>query len=498
MQSYWSYSSGQCDYWEQLLPLHLSCRMCNQCTFHHQFGIHTWSSTFEQQTDSVLSSCGSHGQESQGSWYDRFECTASCTIHAWSMEETSGRSIFGRHQSCYEERIEVLSDSIERHHFSWNITSFFVFRKLLGCKLEKSYTKKYTCHLGLHQRSLWNTTGKENWVRKLLDNQKGKLLDNHKEKLLDKQNFFQPTQPTPNPIRDRSGLPDDTLHTAEAQDSSRVCSVHESDTLNGDDEVLCKRMENPLLFMTRIMNQWWWTSQTWISEFQDYHIPLWNMRKVPAFENWFGKLRTTQIDMLFNKIYDKTKPTTSSVQSKKDVSGRGQRRAVWIAWDGPQNAVQSMLFILEWRHRLLHMRAPLKRNSGQSRFHWIYIGPSFGSRIRHQEGKTSRPYPITWKRDAWRRTTKESMTGSCEIMSSVGEWLKTDEMKKFVVHGTFLQMKITPIIRQKKNTFTTRPPGFLPLPPSRGRTRCWSPLFVLPVRNGLELVSSSFLVYAFF
>ena len=28
-----------------------------------------------------------------------------------------------------------------------------VFRKLLGWKLEKSYTRKYTCHLGLHQRS---------------------------------------------------------------------------------------------------------------------------------------------------------------------------------------------------------------------------------------------------------------------------------------------------------------------------------------------------------
>ena len=129
--------------------------------------------------------------------------------------------------------------------------------------------------------------------------------------------FFQPAQPTPNPIRDRSGRPDDmqdgrntsrsqeinvnsfneelsssdrtgrlvgtdvsqtrssedskslnveqthdrtgrpaaTLHTAEAQDSSRACSVHESDTLNVDDEILRKRMENPLLFMTRIMNQ---------------------------------------------------------------------------------------------------------------------------------------------------------------------------------------------------------------------------------------------------
>ena len=42
--------------------------------------------------------------------------------------------------------------------------------------------------------------------------------------------------------------------------------------------------------------------------------------------------------------------------------------------------------------------------------------------------------------------------------------------------------------------FLGRPPGFLPLPQGRGRTRCWSPLCVLPVRNGLELVSSSFLV----
>ena len=110
--------------------------------------------------------------------------------------------------------------------------------------------------------------------------------------------FFQPAQTTPSPIRDRSGRPDDmqdgrntprsqeinansaneglsssnrtgrhvvsedsmslhveqthdrterlvaTLHTAEAQDGSRACSAHEGVTLNVDDEVLRKRMEN--------------------------------------------------------------------------------------------------------------------------------------------------------------------------------------------------------------------------------------------------------------
>ena len=37
-----------------LLPIQLSCRMCNQFAFHHQFGIDIWMSKFEQQTDSVL------------------------------------------------------------------------------------------------------------------------------------------------------------------------------------------------------------------------------------------------------------------------------------------------------------------------------------------------------------------------------------------------------------------------------------------------------------
>ena len=38
---------------------------------------------------------------------------------------------------------------------------------------------------------------------------------------------------------------------------------------------------------------------------------------------------------------------------------------------------------------------------------------------------------------------------------SVDEWLKTIEMKRFVEHGMFLQMKTTPIICHKKNTSTT-------------------------------------------
>ena len=61
-QSHWSYFTRQCHYSGRFLQVHLSCRMCNQFTFHHQFGIDTGRSKFEQQTDSILSACGSHKQ----------------------------------------------------------------------------------------------------------------------------------------------------------------------------------------------------------------------------------------------------------------------------------------------------------------------------------------------------------------------------------------------------------------------------------------------------
>ena len=45
---------------------------------------------------------------------------------------------------------------------------------------------------------------------------------------------------------ERTGRPVATLHTAEAQHSSRACSVHDSDTLNVDDEALRRRMEKSI------------------------------------------------------------------------------------------------------------------------------------------------------------------------------------------------------------------------------------------------------------
>ena len=67
--------------------------------------------------------------------------------------------------------------------------------------------KKHTCHFDLHQRSRYVTIGQRNWVRKLIENQKGKLLDNQKEKLLDKQNSSnQPNQSQSQSVIDQGNL----------------------------------------------------------------------------------------------------------------------------------------------------------------------------------------------------------------------------------------------------------------------------------------------------
>ena len=60
-QSSWSLITWQCRDSGRFLQVHLSRRMCNQSTFHHHFRIDTGRTNFEQETDSILSACGSCG-----------------------------------------------------------------------------------------------------------------------------------------------------------------------------------------------------------------------------------------------------------------------------------------------------------------------------------------------------------------------------------------------------------------------------------------------------
>ena len=66
------------------------------------------------QTVFFSSACGSHGQELKRFWYDRFQSTASCTIHAYSWKRHQN-PLYWSTSILLEERNEVLSNTVERY-----------------------------------------------------------------------------------------------------------------------------------------------------------------------------------------------------------------------------------------------------------------------------------------------------------------------------------------------------------------------------------------------
>ena len=248
-----------------------------------------------------------------------------------------------------------------------------------------------TCHLGLHQRSPWNTNGKENWVQNMLNDQK---LSNHPE-VSKRTNQFQ-TQV----VIDRCNTlfePIDRCNPLLKQ-THKMCQMVAKHVLvmkakhsTLEAKHFVKERTNPLLIMTiQVMSKQCWTRWTWTSEFQGYHILLWSMRRAQAFENWFRKLRTTQTDMLFNKICDKTKPTTRSVECQNgwfrtwatlnclNCSRRTPKRSAKHAYHTGVKASSIANAGISWKKE-----CPIEVSLNT---HWTFF-----SRIRHQEGKTSRP-----------------------------------------------------------------------------------------------------------
>ena len=76
--------------------------------------------------------------------------TAYCMVQAENVEETSKHCVLGRYQTCSKERIEVQSNTIEPSFTTHS--QLVVSRKLLRWNLEKSFTRRYMCHLDLLQR----------------------------------------------------------------------------------------------------------------------------------------------------------------------------------------------------------------------------------------------------------------------------------------------------------------------------------------------------------
>ena len=99
----------------------------------------------------------------------------------------------GRHQSCFYERIEILSDSIECNHSSRNTSSLKVVRMETG---EVLYEKVYISPRPPPKISL-----KHEWKRELVSEHA------QRSEVGQLPRSFQSNQPTPNPTRERTWRP---------------------------------------------------------------------------------------------------------------------------------------------------------------------------------------------------------------------------------------------------------------------------------------------------
>ena len=238
----------------------------------------------------------------------------------------------------------------------------------------------------------------------------------------------QSNQPFPNPDHDRTGQPvvrtDRTgqpvvgTNTRTAKDGRKTsrsqeidtCSFHgeavrtdrtgqpvvetrkpqtgssdDSKSLNVEDKTAHDRTGQPVLNRDESSHE-----QTMLNEVNvDFRIPgsphsvvkqveSSRVRElVEKIENYPDR-HALQQDLQQNKAYH-----PFSAKSKKFIQDVGNIELFDLFETDPKTQCK--------RHRLSYMRASLKRNSGQSTFHCVYDGPSFNSRMRKQEGKTSRP-----------------------------------------------------------------------------------------------------------
>ena len=270
---------------------------------------------------------------------------SSCTKHAYSMEETSEHGILGRHQSCSEERIGVLSNSIERYHSSRNTPGLLHSESCWDGKW-RSHVRESICATSASSQDLLET-----W----LDESIGFRSCSTTEWTSCKKFPIEPTKSKPRswlngqPVvgsdprtaqggrktsrsqeietrsfheeavkHDRTGTPVVSRDANHEPGVSQTRSSHESRNFNVGDETNHDRTEEPVVCRDAshaqgneqsILNEW-----TLTSEYLDCHILLWNKLRTLVFVNWSRRSTTTLIDILFNEIYNKTKPTTRSVR----------------------------------------------------------------------------------------------------------------------------------------------------------------------------------------
>ena len=228
------------------------------------------------------------------------------------------------------------------------------------------------------------------------------------------------------------------------------------------------RPERSTSTMKYFVKEW---RHTWTSEFQDYHIPLWNTRKVPAFDNWFRKLRTIQIDMPFNKIYDRINHLILSPESKQMIHDVGNIELRELPETEPKTQCTECLSY--WNIGILYCTCGhfLHKERGANQLFISYTmdllslleyvikkgrphGHRYGKKLGDKEYFTAHLLNKWCKKKYFQRIHNRFIRDP-EFRSR----MKNIETKNFVDDGMLLRMKITLTIWPHKNTFSIRVNG---------------------------------------
>ena len=172
--------------------------MCNEFTFHHQFGIDTWRFKFEQQTDSVLSPCGPRDKSHK----DPYTIDFSEPRHAQYMHKTWKKHpdavywvhinlAFRKGLKLYQTR----SNAIILHE---TLPAYCIPKVVRMETGEVIYEKVYMSPRPPPKISL-----RHDWKREL----GSEHAQQPERQVVQQYRSFQSNQPIPNPSRNRSGQP---------------------------------------------------------------------------------------------------------------------------------------------------------------------------------------------------------------------------------------------------------------------------------------------------
>ena len=198
-----------------------------------------------------------------------------------------------------------------------------------------------------------------------------------------------------------------------------------------------------------------WTRRTLTSEYLDCHILLWNKLGTLVFVNWSRRSRTTLTDILFNEIYDKTKPTIRSVQNQRTWF------RTWATWSCLNCSRQTLgrsaknAYLSYWSESILyctcgHLLKESVPNRGVIEYTLDLLSiPEYvikkGRPHGHRYGKTheNKEYhqAHNLKKRCIKKSSQRSTIVSCEILIFVNPCSNMIEMKTFRLEPSVVYIK---------------------------------------------------------